>query len=610
MKIKYKRLIAFALTFLFLLGLSFFFARHKQQGVALGIVGFSPLLAFAFTYLAYKCLNCINKRALEFAVPYSFLLVFFSELTYCYVFYGTISLTLTNVIAPIIVTPLIAVYVARFLTLFTQEERVSRKTKITQGRGGGIRSCVSKFNNFIAKNRTRAFLTLWLITFLCWVPYLLAFWPGVEGSDAKSQFSWFLKEGSLSAHHPVIHTLWMSFPMLVTKNLFDSYEAGFVIFIVTQMLTMSGIFIKVIEIVNKWNLKVNLTLPLWLFFTFFPAFPYYSICATKDIIFSALFALCFVCVVDVAINKKLRGSKHVVALFILFLTTALFRNNFVYALILFAAVLLLFGKNLCVNRAQCSCFFGAICLIYFMIIGPLYSICGVGFIKSKEMMSVPGNQLATVAQASDVTQEEIDFIAEYFPTYEQLNKKLADPVKNTFNADAFNDDPLKFIKGYIEIGLRHPRAYLDAYFRLEINYFSPVGSRLVANDPSTAVHAQFEEYKNSNNPILIEIPPDSLCPTLQKVFKKVLTGRYGFLSYVPLVSQLYQCGFWLWVLLLLFVLSIFLKNKNIAVCCCFILCYWFTVVLGPEYGMRYALPLIECAPVIVALFCCFKKGNK
>ena len=609
MKIKHKKPIAFGLVFLFLLGLSFFFAKHKQLGVTLGIVGFSPLLAFTLTYVACKCLNCINKRALAFAIPYSFLLVLFSELTYCYVVYGTISLTLTNAVAPLIVTPLIAVYIAGFLTFFTQTERTLKKAKVAQGKGG-VLSCVSKFNNFVSNNSKKAFFILWAITLLCWLPYLLAYWPGIEGSDAKSQFSWLLKEGTTSAHHPVIHTLFMSVPMWVSNQLLGNYEAGFVAHLIAQMIITSGIFIKTIEIVNRWNLRFNINLPLWLFFTFFPVFPYYSICATKDVIFSALFSLCFVCVADVAVNKKINGRNHVASLFFLFLITALFRNNFIYSIVLFAIVLLLFGKNLCVNRLKCTCFFGAICVVYFLIVGPLYTVSGVTPIKSKEMMSVPGNQLATVAQAGDVTQEEINFISHYFPTYDKLNKKLADPVKNNFNADAVKDDPLKFVKGYIDIGLRHPKAYIDAYFRLEINYFSPVGSRLVANDASTAVHAEFEEYKNSNNPTLIEIPPNSLCPTLQKVFKKVLTGRYGFLSYVPLVSQLYQCGFWLWALLLLFVLSLFLKNKNIAIGCCLILCYWLTVVLGPEYGLRYALPLLECAPVIVAMFVYLKSHNK
>ena len=136
MKIKHKKPIAFGLVFLFLLGLSFFFAKHKQLGVTLGIVGFSPLLAFTLTYVACKCLNCINKRALAFAAPYSLFLVLFSELTYCYVIYETFSLTLTNVLAPLIVSPLIAVYVAGLLTFFTQTERTLKKAKVAQGKGG------------------------------------------------------------------------------------------------------------------------------------------------------------------------------------------------------------------------------------------------------------------------------------------------------------------------------------------------------------------------------------------------------------------------------------------------------------------------------------------
>ena len=225
-------------------------------------------------------------------------------------------------------------------------------------------------------------------------------------------------------------------------------------------------------------------------------------------------------------------------------------------------------------------------------------------------MSVPGQQLATVAtQATDVTQEELDFIKEYFPSYEKLNEKLADPVKGSFNASAFEKDPLKFIRGYLQIGFRHPKMFIDAYFRLEINYFSPVGSNLKVSEPGAAVNAEFDKYSDSNNPNYIEIPPNSPFPILQKVFKNLLTGKYkhGFLSYVPLLSQLYQCGFWLWVLLLLLTLALYLKNKNIAFCCFLILCYWFTVVLGPVYDFRYGLPLIVCAPAIIALFIHLKR---
>ena len=613
MKKKHKRLAALTLTFLFILGLSFFFAKHKQPGVAVGIVGFSPLLAFVFAYAAYKCLNCINKRALTFAVPYSILLVLFSELTFCYVMENSISLTLTNVIAPLVVSPLIAVFVARFLAFFTQTSLIAKTAKFVQGREGGILSFFSKLNNIINHNPKKAFLILWSITFLCWLPYLFAFWPGIECNDVKIQTSWLITGGPIRAHHPVLHTLWMSLPMVASNELFGNYEVGFTFYIVTQMFVMSGILTAIIKIVGRWNSKVDLTLPLWILFTFFPVFPYWSVCATKDVIFSSLFALCFVCVADVAVNRKLDGRKHIALLFFLFLITALFRNNFVYALILFALVLLLFGRNLCVRRLRCTCFFGGICVVYFLIVGPLYSACGIVPIQSREAMCVPGQQLATVAkQAKDVTQEEIDFIAEYFPSYEKLNETLADPVKGAFNASAFEQDPLKFIKGYLKIGMRHPKIYVDAYFRLEINYFSPMGSNLKAEDPSSAVNAEFNHYTNLNKSEYIEIPVNSRAPILQKLIKHAISGTYkhGFLSYVPLLSQFYQCGFWLWVLLLLLTLAIYLRKKNISFCCVLILCYWFTVVLGPVYDFRYGLPLIECAPAIVGMFVYLKSQNK
>ena len=119
----------------------------------------------------------------------------------------------------------------------------------------------------------------------------------------------------IRALHPVLHTLWVSLPMMASNKLFGSYEIGFAFHIITQMIAMSGILNAIVKIVGRWNLKVNLTLPLWIFFTFFPVFPHYSVSATKDVIFSVLFALCFVCVADVAVNKKINGRKHIVSLF-------------------------------------------------------------------------------------------------------------------------------------------------------------------------------------------------------------------------------------------------------------------------------------------------------
>ena len=442
--------------------------------------------------------------------------------------------------------------------------------------------------------------------FALWLPYLLAFWPSVWAFDTHTQTQWVLDDTfSISAWHPPLHTLWLSLPVAASKALFGSYVPGAAFYSITQMLALSALFTKTVFIIKRWRVPQALPPIVWLVFALFPVFPFWSCVATKDVIFSGLFALSCTCLSDLAVNKNYpRNARHFVLLWILLMLTALFRNNAAYAFALFTLLVLLFGGKLPAGRVKSSIFMGSVAVVWILITGPMYTALGVTPIQSKEMMSVPAQQLATTAQQEkDVTDEELTFIKTYVPGYAMLKESIADNVKGEFNTDEAKADPLKFAKGYVKMGLAHPRAFANAFFRMELPFLSPFNSDTTSAESISAYVVNRTEWAGS----AIVIDETSLAPKLEEAVAVILKGKA--VSYTPLACILWQGGFWLWVALLLLALCCYLREQRIIFPIGYILCYWITACVGPVAIFRYMLPLVCCAPLLVSLFFCLRSRS-
>ena len=462
---------------------------------------------------------------------------------------------------------------------------------------------LDQFFNFAQKHSVKAFLSLWLVMFALWLPYLFAFWSSVWAFDAYGYSSgWLLRGETLNSWHPVLHVLLLSLPITASWNLFGNYVVGAAFYSIVQMLILSGLFTKIVLIVARWKFSKYAPVIIWFAFTLFPLFPFWSMIATKDVIFSGLFALSCACIADFVIRNPLHQFenrtekfRYILSLWILFLLTAMFRNNAVYGFILFGFLLLIFGRKLLIKRISSVLFLGSIIIVYFCITGPIYSACGIAPSKSKEMFSVPLQQLATVAkQADNVSEEELAFIESYVPNYSNLKDWIADPVKKKVNSEQLNNNPLEFFEGYIKIGLAHMDLYTNAFFRLEFNYLSPIGNYIPETDQREGPYTKNRTYNDPEKYIHINEP--SLFPVLKEAVEA------SFTQYVPLYSLLYQYGIWFWVLLLFFILACYTRKREFVFWALFIICYWITVILGPVGWFRYALPLMFSVPLLLALF--------
>ena len=680
-------LVAACITFAFVCAVSLLLVGNGLKSAAQCAATASLLLFVPLCYTAFKCLSALTgtRRVGRIAAVYSLCLCVITTIATGYMANTTLVLNPATIASALLAAPLITVYIARFFVFFDSKSSQTLRNsssanpssanslsasclktscssahaeKSTSCSNAHVKKCtISRFaqtwRRFLTWCRVHpklAFLVAWLAMFILWLPYLFAFWPSVWAFDTHSQTYWIL-EGTffIDAWHPPLHTLWISLPVAASKALCGSYVPGVAFYTLTQMLVLSALFTGIVRIIARWKIPQVLPLIFWFVFALFPVFPFWSVVATKDVIFSGLFALSCACLVDLTVQKaprlqsqtqsqtqdqtqsqtrdqaqaqtqsqtqdqtqsrtqsqaqaqaqsKTHSALHFILLWLLLMLTAMFRNNAIYGFALFAVLLLVFGGKLSMGRFKPAAFMGSAVLAWVIITGPVYGALGVAPIQSKEMMSVPAQQLATVAQQGEnVTEEELSFIEKYVPDHAKLKEKIADPVKNNFNSKEMTEDPLGFAAGYLKIGFAHPVAYTNAFFRLELAFLSPFGGN-VKSAESTAAYV--ENRTKWNAPAIIINEP-SLAPALKGALTTFLKG--DAVSCVPLVSTFWQGGFWLWVVFLLLALCRYLRKQKIAFIAAFILCYWATVCVGPVAIFRYALPLVCCAPLLIALFFC------
>lgn len=432
------------------------------------------------------------------------------------------------------------------------------------------------------------FWILWGLILLAWLPLLLAVWPGLWRCDAIYQTQWLLTGEGLSTHHPLVHTLWMSLPMEFSYQVTGSYVPGFAFYTVTQELVCSALYAGTLHLLAKrdvpsWVLWLGLAV-----FALFPGIVIYAAMSTKDVAFVAFFTFTLALLLELGRHPT---RKNQVGLWFAFLATMLFRNNAAYALLVFAVVL-----ALCRKRWAPLLFFGSAIAVWYVLSGPLPAALGVEAGSAAEMMSVPAVQLARAAETGELTEEQTTFVETYVPSRENYDETIADSVKGDFNVDLVKEDPVAFIKGYLDIGLTCPGAYVTAFLRLTAAYWAPIGDALP--DARTGYWSLSNRVANEGDTApYILIDQASLLRGASEAIEKLGNASRK----VPLLASIENHVTWFWALALLALCGLCGRRHDMNWASLFFFLYWLTLQLGPVAQYRYGYVSIPVAMVFLML---------
>lgn len=443
-------------------------------------------------------------------------------------------------------------------------------------------------------------ILIFVFLILCWLPVLLAVYPGFFVYDAQDEYMQVASR-TFSTHHPLVHVLMLGGIICAVHKVTGSYNLGIASYMLVQMVLISGTFTFLIAYLRKKKISKWLRFLAVLYFAFFPVVVMFTLCSAKDAIFTAALLLLLISMLEMGISEdKFFDSKKRMAFFVLCaMTMMLFRKNGIYAFAVMAPILLFYHKK---HLKKMAMLLAAALVSYCLISGALTVIFHAQTTENQEILTVPIQQLArTYKFNKEVFEEEDIAILHEVLSEEALalyNPKLSDPVKYHFQNSAYVKDKSRYALLWLRIGLKKPLSYINAWLINSYGFWYP---DTVIDVYSGNTVFTFTYQDSSYFGYEVELPGvrDSKIPWLDEAYRRLSLELEQ--EKIPILSMVYSpgCLFWCFAFILSYVL--YRRKYHILLPYILVLLIWMTVILGPTYLPRYVLIFWFGLPLFAAL---------
>lgn len=437
----------------------------------------------------------------------------------------------------------------------------------------------------------RSFLIFWAVFFAAHIPTFLAWYPGINGYDLFFQSRYALGIRPYTKYHPPIHTFIWQLCLMVGKQ--TGLEA-ISIYCIVQMLLLSAVFSAVIVFLWNRNAPLPIIFVGVLHWALNPVIAIFFLEPIKDVWFAAF---CILSVMELYDFVRARGKVPVsklVRLITWMLLAALFRNNAIYAFLLFFIILFAAFRG---ARRQSACLAASVLICYLLISDVLYPALGVEPGWAREFMSVPSQQVAmtVMEDENELSQEELDEIDKYLPAdfiKEHFNPRFADPMKDKLGNESMDTEG--FIKLWLKLMPGHLRAYADAFLSLNIPSWYPFSKAI---DPYA--RREYIEAGTMNIEGYYGFSRESKLPGLLDFYESV--KDFSAFEGNALLRIVFNLAFPIWAVLFFAAFSWFRRGAPQLLVFLPVIFYWMTFLLGPVSNLRYVIPEIMMLPLLLGI---------
>lgn len=433
-----------------------------------------------------------------------------------------------------------------------------------------------------------------VILLCCWLPWFLYNFPGVMTPDSISQYSQAMGLTGYSDHHPFAHTLLIKLLLSMGMALFDNVYAAIACYTVFQMVLMALLLCYCICILYRYGAGRKLCL---LFLIFYACVPYngsFAVTMWKDVLFSGfllLFALCLYRLLHLyAAGGRLKKQPGLLALLLLSgLLVCLFRSNGLYVFLLTAPFL-----SIVLRREWKLLLPGilAVLVLSLFIKGPVYDALGVAEPAFSESLSIPAQQIARVVyEGRALTQEQIDLLektVDYDSIADYYQPELSDPIKALIqygNPEYLETHKGAYLKLWIQLGLRYPLDYWNAFVDQTRGYWYPGEPGLTVNESISP-----NDVGLTGQSVLSGTPAWKVVEILNKLY-----------TILPLYGLLYSIGAFTWAAVFWCVnCALNGRKRNFLLFVPFFALILTLCLATPVAAdLRYAYPLILSMPLLL-----------
>ncbi|WP_207640720.1 DUF6020 family protein [Butyrivibrio sp. VCD2006] len=441
------------------------------------------------------------------------------------------------------------------------------------------------------------------ILFVCWLPYLIIYAPGLVNYDTVNQVKDFLDGVSavpygyapgqeevtvlFNAHHPVFVTLIFG-AFIKIGILLGKPALGLTLYIILQMVLAALIFSYAIEKAFEFgkNKSVILRRMITIFFALFPVIPYY-VCDMLKNTLHALFALLYIFLFlrfVISGHEFTRNEK--IAWVVLSILVTLTQNTGVYLVIITGVFLAIKGKNI-----RKTVIFGtAVSALLMLVILPkiIYPAFNIFPGGKQEVLGILFQQTARYVRdyPEDITDEDIEVISkvvDYDTLKNDFTFETTDNIKATFKLHASTAELHNYYALWIRQGIKHPGAYFRAILPI-CGMFFAAGYDIGIFDHIPTNEGIFSQIQQIN--------PENM-------YTSMTNGYYRIRSF-PVLRILFQHALYvLWIpVFCLYRRRVVSKKKSVLFMVPFVVNMLF-LIMSPMVYSRYALPLIFASPFLL-----------
>lgn len=435
---------------------------------------------------------------------------------------------------------------------------------------------------------------------LCWLPVLLAVYPGFFVYDAQDEYLQVASR-NFTTHHPLVHVLMLGGIICAVHKVTDSYNLGIACYMLVQMCIVAGGFTCLLAWLRKKKIGKTLRILSLLYFAFFPVIVMFTLCSAKDTIFTVALLLLLLCMLEMGIaEESFFDSRVKMAFFVLSaLTMLLFRKNGIYAFAVLIPVLLFYHKK---YMKKMGFLLAVVLASYFLVNGGLKTVLHAQDTENQEILTVPIQQLARTYKFNKeiFTEDEIAALHEILPeeALALYNPKLSDPVKCRFQNEAYAADKWKYAGLWLKIGLKKPLSYINAWLANSYGFWYPdtVIDVYSGNTVFTFTYGDSCYFGYE-----VELPGvrASKIPWLDEAYRRLSLELEQ--EKIPIVSMIYSPGCLFWCFAFVFCYVLYRKRYHIIIPYLMVFLIWLTVLLGPTYLPRYVLIFWFGLPLFAAV---------
>lgn len=456
----------------------------------------------------------------------------------------------------------------------------------------------------------RSIITLWCLVTAFWIPYFVAYFPGVYWYDTSWQLmEYYDPSVPFTDHHPFMMTyLYVGFAH-IGKALFNNAIYGLYLLVLVQSLLSTLAIACTACYTGKYNTPWKCRFFIAAFLTLFPIIPMMSMSLAKDTFntpFFVFFSIAF-CELWRTQGEILKSVSFNVFFILDVLAVSLTKKTGMYIIVL--ALLLL----ACFVVKHWSCKIATIVLgsVPYLVIGiivPTFILPALHIApgESNEILAVPMQQVANVVHdhKDDLSAAEIDKIQQtYHMDIDQLQGAYcwykADPIKGQ---ELSSKDVHALITTWMKQLVKHPGDMIAGWGGLSVAWFSFNVASGEERDLSMMLPINNSKHHYQNI--------EQYIPWTDNTKAGNAIGRFyaDTLSATPIFNIIWQKAFWATILPCAIMFLILRSKKNKLNLLMLNLPMFITMLVlfaGPisthTEATRYVLPMLYIIPLFLSL---------